>query len=581
MLFRNGLAAFFALLSVTFIILVAHLYSTRGAPSSDWIPPEIKHHLPPQLIPESAPATEDVNCATQIDWLDRTERLAPFNYARRDIIVQADPKAERTLLTQIDEPLFPLVQNVDLSADSSFELQHCMEPLVLKVPSFSKEPPDASNLMFGIQTNRQRLDDTIGVLLRWLPKTGARLFVILKETDEVEVEEQVMKDLEAKMRDQGLVVTLVHPSKGDKFSERYFSLVKVLYENRNDQTEWIALIDDDTFFPSMDSLLDMLAIYDPEDQHYIGSLSEHWWAVVRYGMMGFGGAGVFLSIPLAKIVDENYDRCKATTDTTAGDIRVKDCVYSSSNTKLTHIPELHQIDIAGDKSGYYESGHQPISLHHWKDWWSDEAKDFLLGKMHLVADVCGECFMQRWQFGDDTVLSNGYSIAKYPKGNLNKLDMNKMEATWEPSIPVDGSRNSGFDHSLEPSRPQLKPSEKAQFMFVEATVINGGVRQTYVLEGVDGKPDTLIDLFWKEEQNPESEPESKPDLKHEQPADNPEKNNITSSKGQHKGDAQKANMTLGSERPTKNTQGQKADLTKEEENVNESEQPPPRKDTPT
>lgn len=410
-------------------------------------------------------------------------------------------------MTSVDEPLFPELQPVDLSADSIVELRHCMEPLVLKVPAYSKYPPIASNLMFGIQTTMARLDNTIETLVRWLPKTGARLFVVVKETEDVEADVEAMKKLEAKLRAQDLDATLVPPFKGDVFSERYFSLVKIMYEHRNDKTEWIGLIDDDTFFPSMHSLLDMLARHDPQDQYYIGALSEDWWSVTTYGYMGFGGAGVFLSLSLAEVINQNYEKCKSSTDTTAGDIRVKECIYDTTNIKLTHIPELHQVDFHGDKSGYYESGHQPLSLHHWKDWRVD-GEGWLLPRMHLVADICGDCFMQRWEFGDDTVLSNGFSIAKYPNGKLKKLDMNKMEATWDKGAQVAGSKNHGFDHSLEPTRPKLKPGQKVQFRLMNAVAIEGGVRQTYLHEGADQDMDTVLELFWKEDLVTDEAPEN-------------------------------------------------------------------------
>ncbi|XMA10916.1 hypothetical protein WAI453_003707 [Rhynchosporium graminicola] len=38
--------------------------------------------------------------------------------------------------------------------------------------------------------------------------------------------------------------------------------------------------------------------------------------------------------------------------------------------------------------------------------------------MHHAAEICDSCFLQRWQFGRDTVLSNGSSIAHYPDGHL-------------------------------------------------------------------------------------------------------------------------------------------------------------------
>lgn len=510
MLLRSGLCAFVSLLSLTSIILIIHLYSTKGAPSSDWIPDRITTHLPSQLTPHATESNEQ-NCSSRIEWLDRKDRSSPFRYARRDITVRQSRTAKRTLLTKIEEPLFPDLQMVDLSADSSFPLEHCKESLILDVPVYSKEPVDASNIVFGIQTTMKRLDDTIDALVRWLSTTrakGAKLFVIVKESEEVEADKGAMKDLESKMRGQDLDVTLVPPFTGDSFSERYFSLVKVMYDNRNDRTQWISLIDDDTFFPSMHSLLEMLAERDPEDQHYIGSLSEDWWSVSVYGLMGFGGAGVFLSMALAEVIDKNYAKCKEESDTSAGDIRVKECIYAHSNVKLTNIPELHQVDFKGDKSGYYESGHLPLSLHHWKDWSIDGA-DFLLAKMHLVSDVCGDCFMQRWQFGEDTVLSNGFSVATYPKGNLKDINMERMEGTWDDGTQVQGSRNHGFDHSLGPARPRLSAGEKIQHMLLEAVTVDGGVRQTYLHEGQNGELDTILELFWKEEQPRDSQNDSK------------------------------------------------------------------------
>lgn len=506
MLLRSGLCAFVCLLSLTSIILIVHLYGRKGAPSTDWIPHQITTHLPTQLTPQGAKTVEN-NCSARINWLDRKDRPSPFQYARREIIVRQSPTTRRALLTKIDETLFSKLQTVDLSADSSIQLEHCPQPLILDVPIYSKEPVDASNIIFGIQTTMKRLDDTIEALVRWLPTTrakGAKLFVIVKESEEVEAGKEAMKKLESKMRAQDLDVTLLPPFAGDTFSERYFSLVKVMYDNRNDKTQWISLIDDDTFFPSLHSLLDMLAERDPKEQHYVGSLSEDWWSVSVYGLMGFGGAGVFLSMALAEVIDQNYAKCKEESDTTAGDIRVKECIYAHSNVKLTNIPELHQVDFKGDKSGYYESGHLPLSLHHWKDW-STDGVDYLLAKMHFVSDICGDCFMQRWQFGEDTILSNGFSVVIYPQGNLKDIDTDRMEQTWDDGNQVEGSINHGFDHSLGPARHRLSAHEKIQHMLLEAVAVDGGIRQSYLHEGKDGEHDTVLELFWKEEQSHKDE----------------------------------------------------------------------------
>ena len=294
-------------------------------------------------------------------------------------------------------------------------------------------------------------------------------------------------------------VTLYDPLRlQDIFSEKYFSLVKIMYDNRNDKTQWINMLDDDTFFPSMPALLSMLEKYDPREQHYIGGLSEDWWSVTKYGMMGFGGAGVFLSVTLAEVLASNYQLCKETSHGNAGDIRVMECIHLLTDTKLTNERNLHQVDLDGDLSGIYESGRLSLSLHHWKTK-GDGGKGYNLPIMHLVSDVCGDCFLQRWQFGKDMILSNGYSIATYPNKKLEGLHLIAMEATWvEPSF-VNGSDNYGIDHSLAPTRPKvILDEDKIQYRLIDSAVVDGGVRQSYLHRGMAGDIDSLLEIFWME-----------------------------------------------------------------------------------
>lgn len=116
--------------------------------------------------------------------------------------------------------------------------------------------------------------------------------------------------------------------------------------------------------------------------------------------------------------------------------------------------------------------------------------------MHQVADVCGDCFLQRWQFAEDTVLANGFSIAQYPKGHLksdqeNSVDMSRMEETWD--------REMNVVHSLGPARERLAlEEEKVQYILVDSVPARGGVRQLYFHRGISGGIDTVLELFWKE-----------------------------------------------------------------------------------
>lgn len=498
MLPRNkGITLILCLISLASITLIARLSSRKGAPAPDWLPAF-------DVRPLNA-------CPDKLDWLAGLNLTYPIRYAHRDVIVNPIRDLERASITKLDTTLFPEFQTIDLSEDVSVSLQHCEKPYLLNVPAVAENSGDASHIVFGVSTTLKRLDASVPSLLRWLPHTNAKLFVIAIESEQIVESEGVERvdavaadpqqkaELQARMRGLGMDVTLVEPLElQDSFSAKYFSLIKIMYSNRNDKTRWISLLDDDTFFPSLPALVAMLAKYDTNQEHYVGALSEIWWAVAHYGMMGFGGAGIFLSMPLAEIMNKNYRNCIEASHTTAGDIRIMECVYLLTETKLTYERDLHQVDIHADLSGVFESGHMPLSLHHWKAG-AASLSGYNLPIMHLVADVCGDCFLQRWQFGSEMVLTNGYSLALYPEGALKITDMEKVEETWDAVPPVENSFNYGTDHSLGPTRRKMSlEKEKIQYVLIDSAVTEEGVRQSYLHLGVNGDIDSLLELFWKE-----------------------------------------------------------------------------------
>ena len=498
---RKGLIAFLFISIAAITSLIAHVSSKRGSSPVQWV--------------KGLKGSTVETCPNDVAWLNSLNIAFPVKYARRDIIVSPNSSRERKSVTRIEEDLFPEFQSIDLSEGSHVQLQHCKVPLNLEVPGSTLEGIDASHIIFGISTTLRRLEDTLPSLQRWLPNSGARLFVLVIESEQegevkaVAANPGKKKDLQKRMRDMGMDATLVDPPKlEDSFSEKYFSMVKVMYENRNSDTQWLSTIDDDTFFPSMSGLVKMLGKYDPEKPHYVGGLSEIWWAVSHYGMMGFGGAGVFLSLAMGGILHENYQACKETSHTSAGDIRIMECIQATTNVKLSNERDLHQIDVFKDLSGLLESGNQLLSLHHWKPGASTKDGEDL-PTMHMVADVCQECFLQRWWFNGDLLLTNGYSVSVYPKGDLKKANLEYMEETWDPVTQVDFSNNHGTDHSLGPTRPALELNvQKIQYKLVASSPVDGGVRQAYLHPGVNGEMDSLLELFWV--QGPNSEAQTGP-----------------------------------------------------------------------
>ncbi|KAL8631891.1 hypothetical protein Q9189_002367 [Teloschistes chrysophthalmus] len=439
----------------------------------------------------------------------------PISYAQREIIVRPTPGLERKSMTKINEPLFPQPKQLLLDKDSRLELPDCQqEPLVLQVPDTPITPVNASTMHFGMATTLDRLADSTPSIERWLAHTSAKLFVVIitppaaneeaNKTPQPPTPKQ-LSTRQSQLRKRGMDITLLPPlTPTESYTETYFSLIRILHSHRHPETQWHVLMDDDTFFPSLRALLATLSPYPPNQEYWIGALSETWWSVARYGMMAFGGAGIFLSRALAETLDTHYDSCTGEMHPAAGgDERVMRCIYNHTDTKLTNLERLHQMDLGGDLSGVYENGKFPLSLHHWKT----DNNEYPVDKMSLISDICGECFLQRWLFSssDNIVLANGFSIAQYPGGGTEGIEWDRPEETWE-SRTVEESVNEGVWHSLGMAREAVK--EKVVWRLVDAGVVGGEgervVRQVYLRRGKEeGKEegDAVFVLYWRREED--------------------------------------------------------------------------------
>ncbi|KAG0649787.1 hypothetical protein D0Z07_3843 [Hyphodiscus hymeniophilus] len=503
------------LLALSLTLLTALLFFARSGFHKGHILKDVNGLPHPEVAKPEEP--EPKPCTEHLGWLEPYQFTYPIQYVSRDIIASARADGQRPSLTKMEKPLFGGYTTVDLAESQTIKFKKCLPPLELAVPHNKVQVVDASNMIFGLQTTMVRLKDTVKHLARWLPHTGARLYAIVIENADLAADDAEMAALEKQLQDLGIDAHVIHPVRAiDSFAQRYFSLASVLYGAKDDNTQWITLIDDDTFFPSMFDLQNMLKEHDWTKPQYIGSLSEDWWAVNHYGLMGFGGAGIFLSLPMGKIIDDHMDECKEHLRTTAGDISIMDCVYQFSSTKLTHIPSLHQVDMHGDLSGFYESGREMLSLHHWKEG-SQGGYKLEMEKMHLVADICDSCFLQRWQFPNELLLSNGFSITSYPQGHLSGqkpggvlgtgiqmgkptevVNLEETEHTWGDDINV--------LHSLAPVRNKMDEATKVGYKLLDSMIVNSEeagvpsekvVRQLYFKEGGDGEKDTVMVLNWR------------------------------------------------------------------------------------
>ncbi|KAK3306167.1 glycosyltransferase family 31 protein [Chaetomium strumarium] len=447
-------------------------------------------------------------------WRDLYHLQDTFEYAKRYIQVTRQD-IPRKSVTKLDQDfLVDAVKVVDVN--KQYQGEQCPEPLLIPV---TKSPlpstANASDFMFGVSTTYKRFTDPrtspINEWSYWLTDSkgnsnGGKLVLMLLDASDDE-----LADAHNKLAKIGIDVDVYRSDPSLIMAVRYLALAPQMY-NHPDRInkKWLVVCDDDTFFPSFHALSDKLAEYDHEYPMYIGTFSEDVNNIQRHGSQAFGGAGVFLSVPMAKIITERYETCKTeekiqeanTGWGPQGDILLRKCIYENSEVKLTLLNDLWQLDLFGDPSGFYESGIKPLSLHHYRGGIWHIAHPWHYTK---VAHVCGEdCTLQRFQTADNFIISNGFSVAYYPNGI--DFDLGQFEATFHPA-----PENKGWnlDFRMGPQRPSLhKTGRKISWDLQDATVNeDGSVSQIYVCKhddwrwkNPDGTPmidlDGIIELVW-------------------------------------------------------------------------------------
>ncbi|OIW22951.1 glycosyltransferase family 31 protein [Coniochaeta ligniaria NRRL 30616] len=478
---------------------------------------------------ESEPATPVVytntshamNCDYDMEKMlllqDKWELDSKFEYTKRYVRISRQ-NIKRKSITKLNQKFLPEnPQVVDLTKQAPMSTAHtCEEPLVVPVTqSPYPNTANASDFIFGVSTTYKRFKDprtsSIHEWTYWLTdgkgkSNGGKLVLLLLDASEEELLD-AWKRLDA----AGIDVDVYQSDSSMEMAVRYLTLVPTLY-NHPDRPgrKWVVTCDDDTFFPSFNALAARFEEYDHTMPMYIGTLSEDVNNVDRHGAQAFGGGGVFLSIPLAKVIAEKFDSCKTpekikqanTGWGPQGDVLLRKCIYENSEAKLTTLWDLWQLDIYGDPSGFYESGIAPLSLHHYRGGGWHVAHPWQYTK---IAHLCGEdCTLQRFKTKDNYVISNGFSVAYYPKGI--DFNFNQLERTFHPA-PEDKGWN--MDYMLGPQRPSLATTGRKMSWDGKETTINpdGSVSQIYVRKGddwrwktPDGEPmnkmDGVIELVW-------------------------------------------------------------------------------------
>lgn len=353
-----------------------------------------------------------------------------------------------------------------------------------------KPPRDASHVVFGVATTLGRLSESLRGFKYWAAHTGARLVICVEPHSGEAGEPTISEALELFSR-EGVNLTLVESKSG--YIDRYVELLGVLHGHMEPQTEWVSLIDDDTFFFDMRTLLHALDKYPTNESYWVGAVSENKWNINEGGITPVGGAGIFMTRNLINELAPYADECVKLPNG-AGDGRVSDCIIKYLTTKLSLEYGLWQLDIHGDVTGFYEAARpQPISVHHWRTWHKHD-----IPVVSSIGRLCGRaCVLQSFDFLDGWRMTNGFSIIKYSydKNELASQIEAAMEHTWEKTIWV---IPTSWRYSFEPLKP--KDQNKVQYMMekFDEDEETGAMTLYYVRRkgGVGSVGDSIIRVIW-------------------------------------------------------------------------------------
>lgn len=457
----------------------------------------------------------------------------------------ADPTVRRPPMRMLGQLLpaqadMMVVNRTALGTTCDRALPPC-ETLVLDVPfpypiPSSSTKNNYSHLLFGVASSHGRMMNALDGFEHWLGGTEAQLIAIVQDEDGgVDVddwpeEEELpsntklgvgktatqlanLATLETAYHARGIRLRALPPQHrlARTVVQNHFAVLMTLLEaaTPDTNTKWLSIVDDDTFFPSLYRLDQTLQSYDHTRPAWLGALSEDADALALWGRMAYGGAGVFVSVPLAETIVPYIGEClrqgrkaalaqkesgtappTGADSNTTGDGLLRDCIARHAPAvSLTLVPGLHQHDLYGDIAGFYEAGLSPLSVHHWRSWYKAP-----LPAMAAINRVCGECFLGRWVWRDgkgEQLFVNGFSVTQYRTG-LHP-DFRRMEQTWSHA-------GDEFVAGLGPLRPALDDTkDKKSFRLKETIVDENGLRQVYVYKGTFGTDelDEVFELLWE------------------------------------------------------------------------------------
>ena len=355
-------------------------------------PPPDDYSAAPQCIPE-LDHLKSLGLTSNIKFTRRC--IKPVFSTSAPQSSPADPNTgavDRDVVANISQPILnsPPVDINLLSCDSIADDYIPCEPLKLAVPDpYPERVGQYDNILFAIATSSERLKIAKPHFAHWMSKSGSPLIALLTDRPNEEAG-QTQEDLELEQAttwpaliddfaSAGIQLLLVRPHSSDHSVPQSHMMVILDMlarvrarrtaaasghadegvELAHNETHWLGILDDDTFLPAIEPVSAALAAHDHTKPAYLGDLSESF-AATRFGMAAFGGAGIFLSVPLAEELEPHLGSCLSGR---GGDMQLMECIHDHTHARLERVKGLMQQDMKGNLDGFFESGCKHYSSH--------------------------------------------------------------------------------------------------------------------------------------------------------------------------------------------------------------------------
>jgi hypothetical protein len=305
----------------------------------------VKSQRPMHITAEQTDPSDP--CAPELSHLSSLGLTSTITYSRR-CVRPVSSDADRDVVANISSRLLTTKKALDLSDACKANV----DPIPCEILGLPVSPADPGNhgqfthIIFGVATTLARLLDSKSAFAHWLSDSGSTLVCLL--TDDLEglahVDLTILQD-EYKAAGMNLILVAKHHPEHSTEQSHLMVIRNMLQhaEESAKETHWLAIIDDDTFFPSLHTLAGALSSYDHTEPQYLGQLTESAHSLPMGFLGAFGGAGIFLSRPLAQILDPHLESCLEEFPGKGGDMQIMDCIYAHSFAKLKMLHGLYQV----------------------------------------------------------------------------------------------------------------------------------------------------------------------------------------------------------------------------------------------